>query len=136
MNIRIVKIVVSFEGLSRLNQCRNAASETIGLRIAFAELGRQHVRQFDLADLGLDLMVRHLGVEIMLKSLFAEQCNEEFLRQVCVCVELPLFDQETSQFRGSDQWMRGYNAMQFHPDLVDIRRLQAVVPLAYFDLLV
>ena len=91
-------IVKSFEGVAGLDKRRDAAGQAVGFRVPLAKLGREHIGQFDLADLGLDLRVRHLGIEIMLKSLLAEQSDEKLLCQIRVGVVLAFFDQKTGSF--------------------------------------
>ena len=98
MRIRIVNVIEPSKAFAALDQRRNAASEAIRFRIAFTQFGRQHVGQLDLADLGFDLGIRHTAVNIMLKPLFTEQGDEQFLRQVGVGDILPFFDQEPGPF--------------------------------------
>jgi len=67
----------------------------------------------------------------MLKSFFAEESYEEFLGKVGVGVVLSFFDKEAGLLRCSDEWVRRNDAMQFKPDLVDVRDLEALDPFAY-----
>ena len=70
MSVRIIYIVETFEYCACLNERRDTASKTVRFGVSFAKLCREHIGQLDLADLGFDLGVRHLGVDIMLKSIF------------------------------------------------------------------
>ena len=94
----IADVVKAFELRPGLDQRRNSAGQTIAFRIPLSQLGRQHVCQLDLADLGLDLGIGHLGVEIMLKTLFAEQGDEKLLGEVGVGVVLAFFDKKAGLF--------------------------------------
>ena len=122
MGFRIVQVVESFEGGAGLDERRDAAGEAVGFRVSFAKLRRQHVRQLDLADLGLDLGVGHSGIDVMLKSFFAKQSDKKFLRQIGVRVILAFFDKKTRPFRSPDQRMGRNDAVKFDPDLIDVRR--------------
>ena len=65
----------------------------------FSQLRRQEIRQLDLADLTLDLVVGHLGVEIVFETVFAEQLDEKFLREIGVSGSGALFDEQTGAAR-------------------------------------
>ena len=72
MNVRVVEIIETLERFAGLDQRRDTAREAIAFRVALAKLGGEQIRQLDLRNFRFDLGVRHLGVEIMLKSFFAE----------------------------------------------------------------
>ena len=134
VDLGIIDVVKTFECVARLDQRRDAAGETIALGVTLAKLGREHIGQLDLADLGLDLGVRHLGVDVMLKTVLGKESDEQLLREVGVGVVPAFLDEETRTLRRTDQRVGRDDAVQLGPDLVDVRRLKTVVPLAYLYL--
>ena len=80
--------------LARLNQRRDATRHAITLRMAFAQLGGQQIRQLDLADLAFDFIVSHVRFEIVLETILAEKLDKQFLCQVCVGCATSFFDQQ------------------------------------------
>ena len=79
---------------ARLDEGGDATGETIAFGMAFAELGGQQVGEFDLADFTLDFVVGHFRFEVVLKTIFAEELNKEFLGEVSVGGARSLFDEQ------------------------------------------
>jgi hypothetical protein len=71
--------IKSSEVCTRLDQGRNAPSESVTLRVTFSEFSREEVGQFDLTYLTLDFVIAHPRIEIVFKAIFAQKLDEEFL---------------------------------------------------------
>src|SRR5690348_13963332 len=98
MSLGITDVVETLECRAALNEGRDAACKAIALRITLAELGREHVGQLDLRDLGLDLRVRHSRVDVMLESILRQQSDKKLLGEVGVSVVLALLYEEAGTF--------------------------------------
>jgi hypothetical protein len=68
--------IESTEVRARLDQRGNSTGQSIALRVTLTKLGRQQIRQFDLANFTLNLVVSHFRLEIVFETVFAEQLNE------------------------------------------------------------
>ena len=90
----IADIVETLESLAGLNERRNAAGETVGFGVTLPKLGREHIRQLDLTDLGLDLGIRHSGVKIVLKTFLAQKSYKKLLGEIGICVVFAFFNQK------------------------------------------
>jgi hypothetical protein len=72
----------------------------------------------------------------MLKSFLAQKGDEKFLREVGVSVVSSLFDEKACPLRGTNKRMRRDDAMKLDPNLINIRRVKAVVPFPDLNLLI
>jgi len=97
--------------------------------MAFAKFGREQVRQLDLADLAFNLVVGHARVEIVLETVFAEQLDEKFLRQIRVGRARALFNQESGTARRANERVMRDDAVQVSPQTIDVGSSKAVDPL-------
>jgi hypothetical protein len=105
-----------------LNDGRDAAGEPVTFRVALAQLGRQEVRQLDLADLALDLLVGHLRVEVVLEARLREEGDEELLRQVEVgAAAVAFLDEEAGAVGGAHQRVVDDEALQLRPEARNVR---------------
>ena len=66
-------IFTSVNGVEHFLRRLEAAGKAVAFRISLSQLGRQHVGQLDLADLGLDLGVGHRRVDVMLEPVIGQQ---------------------------------------------------------------
>jgi hypothetical protein len=58
-----------------------------------AKLSGQKICEFDLTDFTLNLIVSHLGLEIMLESVLTQQLYKELLSKVGECRRGTLFNE-------------------------------------------
>src|SRR5215207_4269657 len=63
-----------------LNQRRYTTGHAIAFRVSLAQLGRQQIRELDLADLAFNLVIGHFRFEIVFETVLTEQLDEELLR--------------------------------------------------------
>lgn len=117
---------------ARLDQRRDAACKAIAFRMPFAQFCGQQVGQLDLADFALDLVISHLGVEIVFEAVLAEQLDKQFLREIGVSSAGALFDQQAGAARGAHEGMVRDYAVQIGPETIDVRRAQALNPSRIF----
>ena len=73
----------------------------------------QEIGQFDLADFALNLEVGHLGIEIMLKPVLAQELNKQLLCQIRVGTTPAFLDEQARATRRSYQGMVRHDSMEF-----------------------
>ena len=105
---------------TRLDQRRDTTRHAVTLGVSLAQLGRQQVRQLDLADLAFDLVVSHRRFEVVFETVLAEQLDEELLGQIGVGSARAFFNKQAGASRRTNEGMMRDYAVQVGPETIDV----------------
>jgi hypothetical protein len=96
--------------------------------MTLAQLRRQQIRQFNLADFTLDLGVGHFRVEVMLKTRLRQQLHKQFLGQVGKALVAPSSINRPALLEARTRGMIAYDAMKLGPKAIDVGVTQTINP--------